>query len=75
VWTVSIDGGAPVALLPTDDRFHYFKPSYSPDGSRIIVGCGPRDALNEDLCVANADGSGIDILIETPDYENHGVWS
>ena len=75
VWTVPADGGDPVALLPTDDEYHYFKPSYSPDGSRIVVGCAHRDGLSEDLCMADADGSGIHPLIETPDYENHGVWS
>jgi Tol biopolymer transport system component len=74
VWTVPAEGGAPVSLLPTDDEFHFFKPAYSPDGSQILVGCAHRDGLNEDLCVANADGSGVQTLIETPHYENHGVW-
>lgn len=74
VWTVPVAGGAPTSLLPTDDTFHYFKPVYSPDGQQILIGCARRAGLNEDLCLANADGSGLRVLIETADYENHAVW-
>lgn len=75
IWTVPAAGGDPVSLLPTNKEFHFFKPSYSPDGSRLLVGCAHRDGLNEDLCMANADGTGLRTIIETPEYENHGVWS
>jgi Tol biopolymer transport system component len=74
VWTVPVAGGEPTSLLPTDDKFHYFKPVYSADGRQILVGCAHRAGMNEDLCVANADGTDPRVLIETADYENHGVW-
>lgn len=74
VWTIPTAGGEPISLLPTDDDFHYFKPVYSPDGKHILVGCAHRAGLNEDLCIADADGTDLRLLIETADYENHGVW-
>lgn len=74
IWTVPAAGGDTVSLLPTNKQFHVFKPSYSPDGSRLLVGCSPRETGNEDLCVANADGTALRTIIETPEYENHGVW-
>ncbi len=74
IWTVPASGGEPTQLRPTDARFHVFKPSYSPDGTQILFGCAHRDTLQEDLCVMNADGSEERVIIETPEYENHGVW-
>jgi Tol biopolymer transport system component len=74
VWTIPAAGGEPTSLLPSDSDFHFFKPVYSPDGQQILVGCAHREGLNEDLCVADADGTDVRLLIETADYENHGVW-
>ena len=47
---------------------------YSPDGSHILFGSAPSDGLNEDLYVMNADGTGIQVVVEAPEYENHGIW-
>lgn len=74
VWTVAVEGGDPVSLLPTQDDYYFAKPSYSPDGSEILVLCFDRDRQNEDLCVMDADGSNLRTIVETPDWENHGVW-
>lgn len=74
VWIVPAVGGEPTLLVPTDDAFHYFKPVYSPDGRQILLGCAHRAGLNEDICVANADGTGRRVLVQTLEYENHGVW-
>jgi TolB protein len=74
IWTVPVSGGQPTMLLATDDRFHVFKPDYSPDGSRIVFGCLDRVERQEDICVMNADGSDVQKVTDTPDFENHPVW-
>ena len=63
-----------VDVLPTDERLHYFKPNYSPYGRWLLVGCAHRDTPNEDLCIAGADGSDPHPIVETDQWENHGVW-
>lgn len=74
IWTVPASGGDPTHLLPTNEELHAFKPTYSPDGTRILFGCAHRTGLNEDLCVMKADGREVEIVVETPEYENFGVW-
>jgi len=75
IWTVPAAGGESVLLLESESHRHPFKPSYSPDGTRILFGCAVRGAPLEDLCVMNADGSDIRAIITTREVENHGVWS
>jgi TolB protein len=74
IWTVPVSGGPPTMLLATDDRFHVFKPDYSPDGSRIVFGCLDRVERQEDICVMDADGSDVQKVTDTPEFENHPVW-
>ncbi|WP_062465862.1 TolB family protein [Demequina maris] len=74
IWTVPADGGEPAQLLSSADGLHGFKPVYSADGAQILFGCSDTDALNEDVCVMNADGTGIRRILETPEFENHAVW-
>ena len=58
----------PDVLVPASAHFSY-KPAYSPDGSSIVFGCNDR------LCVANADGSNVTVLVEVPDVNfNHFAW-
>jgi Tol biopolymer transport system component len=74
IWTVPIGGGSPTMLLATDERLHGFKPDYSADGSRIVFGCFDRAERQEDICVMDADGSNVQKVTDTPDFENHPVW-
>ena len=74
IWTVQAAGGTPTMLLKTDDRFHVFKPDYSPDGSQIIFGCLDRAENQEDICVSDRDGSDVEKVTDSPDFENHPVW-
>lgn len=74
IWTVPTTGGEPTQLLPSDSRFHVFKPDYSPDGSRIVFGCLDREQGQEDICVMDADGTDVQKVTDTPDFENHPVW-
>ena len=74
IWTVEAAGGTPTMLLKTDERFHVFKPDYSPDGSQIIFGCRDRTENQEDICMSDRDGSHIEKVTDSPDFENHPVW-
>jgi TolB protein len=69
-------------ILPASEGFGGHKPSFSPDGSRIIFMCENQglldrhpDDYNEDICVMEANGSNILKLISTPDtLENWPSW-
>jgi Tol biopolymer transport system component len=55
-----------------------FKPVYSPDGTHIAFGCG-RDARTPDydeaICVMNADGSDVRVLVDNPGrWDNEVSW-
>jgi Tol biopolymer transport system component len=52
------------------------KPQFSPDGTKILFSCGTYgQAFNEDLCVMNADGSGVVDITNTPGVlENFPSW-
>lgn len=53
-------------LIYGDEQHHAIKAAYSPDGSRIVFGCGGP------LCVMNADGSHVRVLYAEPGVEiNH----
>jgi Tol biopolymer transport system component len=59
---------APVVLYG-DHGHDGFKPAYSPDGSRIVFGCGAA------MCLMNADGSHVDKLLVAPGVQlNHFTW-
>ena len=46
-----------------------FKPTYSPDGASILFGC------HESVCLMNADGSKVSVLVSVPDaHLNHFAW-
>ncbi|MBA2464153.1 MAG: PD40 domain-containing protein [Nocardioidaceae bacterium] len=52
-----------------------FKPDFSPNGRRILFGCFVRAQEQEDLCVVQADGSGLHRVVRTPGtWENFPVW-
>jgi hypothetical protein len=56
-------------LVYGDEQHHAIKAAYSPDGSRIVFGCGGP------LCVMNADGSNVQVLYDEPGVEvNHFDW-
>lgn len=74
IWTVPATGGKPVLLLGSTNAMHGFKPDYSPDGSRIVFGCGIDHRTTEDICVMKADGTEAKQVIDDPTYENHVVW-
>ena len=72
---IAADGtGEPVVLLEGTPTQGAAKPSYSPDGSRILFACrGPGG--DDALCLIDADGSNLEVLIDEPGVnENHPTW-
>lgn len=76
------DGSDRQAIAPAREGFGGHKPSFSPDGTRILFMCETQGLLpeppadhNEDICVMDADGSEIVNLTNTPGSdENWPSW-
>ncbi len=76
------DGSDRHTIVPESDGFGAHKPWFSPDGSMLLFMCEnwgssaePPENYNEDICTANADGSNIVHVIDTPGVlENWPSW-
>lgn len=75
VYRVRADGsGEAVAVTNPSLTRAAFKPSYSPDGSRLVIGC-IGEADDDALCLVDPDGSNFTILIDEHGVaENHFSW-
>ena len=71
LFTVSADGG-PLRFLKVDIDGFAFEPNWSPDGSRIVLGLFTDGG--EDLYTADADGSNVERVTDTPGFENGPDW-
>ena len=71
---IEADGsGQPEVLFKATPTDGGFKASYSPDGTRIVVGC--LHSGDEGACLMDADGSNVQTLIDEPGVnENHFSW-
>lgn len=72
---IAADGsGEPMAITDPTITDAAFKPSYSPDGGRIVFGCkGPQG--DDALCLIDSDGSNFEIVVDEPGVdENHFSW-
>jgi Tol biopolymer transport system component len=76
VMRVAADGsGEAVAMTDSTMATVGFKPSYSPDGARIVLGCIGLDGQDDALCLMDADGSNFEVLVDEPGVpENHFSW-
>ena len=57
-----------------DSRFELFKPVWSPDGRKFLVGCFDVQAQIDKLCVMNANGRNLHVVVATPDPLNFPAW-
>lgn len=71
LFTVSPRGGA-LQFLKLGIRGFAFEPNWSPDGKRIIFGLFGSN--QEDLYTANPDGTDVEQITATPDFENGPDW-
>lgn len=79
VWTVSPDGGAvDVVYEDTDGGFAIY-PVWSPDGQEILFALNPtNDEFAHDpnkVYVMSADGSGVRLVLDTPDAKRSFDWT
>jgi Tol biopolymer transport system component len=76
------DGSDRHTIVPASDGFGAHKPWFSPDGSKLLFMCENWGTLaeeppdyNEDICTADANGSDIEKVIDTPGtFENWPSW-
>jgi TolB protein len=74
LYVMSADGSGVRQLTRTKDRDEV-APVWSPAGDAVACLCGPSDATPGDVCVVNADGSGLKNLTpDDPDVDDV-VWS
>lgn len=82
IQAVRPDGRSYHTILPASPGHGYHKPSFSPDGTRIVSMCENQGTLldpppdyNEDICTMRADGSRLVKITNTPGVlENYPSW-
>ena len=74
VMAVHPNGKGLRVLRASDSRFGLFKPVWSPDGREFLVGCHDFRAGIDKLCVMNANGHNLHVIIATPDPVNNPAW-
>ena len=77
VYTMSAANGSGQTRITAELAFE-FMPAWSPDGSKLAVTCRAGGATegSKDICVMNADGTGVVNLIPLPGQEDFDpAWS
>ncbi len=76
IWTIKPDGSDQHVLYQGTQHTGGVKPWFSPDGKKILFTCVTYGRVrNEDLCIMNADGTGIVYITNTPGvFENIPSW-
>jgi Tol biopolymer transport system component len=68
IWVMNPDGSGAAPLTDGDS------PSWSADGAKLAFGCPPPN--NDNVCTANADGSGVHVVPATEVWpQNDPTWS
>jgi Tol biopolymer transport system component len=78
LWLMDADGAHPRPLVRQDGIDEY--PVWSPDGSRLAFACTlgrvlPSQVGDFEVCVVNADGSGLRRITDAPGISGAGGWS
>jgi Tol biopolymer transport system component len=71
LFTVHPDGNG-LNLIHLQSKGFAFEPDWSPDGTQIVFCMGING--QEDIYTANADGSNVKQVTDTPDFENGPDW-
>jgi Tol biopolymer transport system component len=74
VMAVQPNGRGLRVIRRSDRRFQLFKPVWSPDGRRFLVGCFDVQAQIDKLCVMDRDGRNLRVVVATPDPVNFPAW-
>jgi Tol biopolymer transport system component len=74
VMAVRPDGRDLRVVRPSTGRFKLFKPVWSPDGSRFLVGCFDTKAQIEGICTMRADGGHLGVVVGGQHPVNFPAW-
>jgi TolB protein len=74
VMAVHPSGSSLHTIRRSGGRFELFKPVWSPDGRKFLVGCFDVQANIDKLCVMNANGRDLHVVVATPDRVNFPAW-
>src|SRR5204863_3927995 len=75
VLVVHPDGGTPRVLRQPTDQLRFFKPVWSPDGHKLLLGCHDVVANLNKLCIMDATGRGVHIIVDATPYPvNFRAW-
>ena len=74
VRAVHPDGTDLHTIRSSDDHFRLFKAVWSPDGRQFLVGCHDVRAGIDRLCVMNADGRHLHVVVAAPVPVNYPAW-
>jgi Tol biopolymer transport system component len=74
LFVVRADGTGlrPIRLQTSTNQYYAFEPDFSPDGTQIVFCMWLHG--QEDIYTANADGSNVVQVTNTPDIENGADW-
>jgi len=73
LYTVNVDGSGSILLTSSLGVGSPNFPAWSPDGSKIAFSCGVESG-NSDICVVNADGTGLARLTTDPADDHRPSW-
>ena len=78
IWVMNADGSGPQRITNEPGIQEY--PSWSPDGQRLAFACTfgrilPQGAGDFEICVVNADGTGLVQLTDSPGTSKLPAWS
>ena len=78
IWLMEADGSDPRPLVEQRGIDEY--PVWSPDGARLAFGCTlgeilPSGVGDFEICVVQADGSGLTRVTDAPGLTSVGAWS
>ncbi|MDQ2691800.1 MAG: hypothetical protein M3Y68_07210 [Chloroflexota bacterium] len=78
IWVMNADGSDPRRI--TDERGIQEYPGWSPDGQRLVFACTfgrilPEGVGDFEICVVNADGTGLVQLTDSPGTSKLPAWS
>ena len=76
IYLVRPNGHGLHRVLRSNERFVFFKPDFSPDGQRLLLGCFVIAEQQEDLCMLDLRSRRFTRVVRTPDvFENFPAWA